>query len=439
MNPDLIKKRIQDLVAEQAELDDAAAAENRDLSDAERVTYEGLEAQINVAKSQLSRAQARAKAHAEAEAASVTAGRRSVPNAVAGGIEVGEEVAQSAPNHGFSNARQFFLAVMESSRRQELTHPGLRYLTAGSDEQSSVSDPYGGFLVPEAFMPDLLTIGVEMDPTAGTRNIPMAAPIVKIPARVDTDHSSSVTGGFTVYRRAETDTITASRGEISQVVLDAKPLMGVSYATEELISDSAVSFAALIEQAYRDEFLAKRIREKIAGTGAGEYLGVLNSPAAISVAKETGQTADTIVWENIIKMRSRCWGYNNAVWLYNHDALPQLMQLSMPIGTAGVAMWNTSGVSDRPDTLCGRPAYATEYCETVGDAGDIILVNWTQYLEGIYQPLQGDESMHVRFVNNERTFRFTMRCDAAPWWKLYLTPQNSTTTLSPIVTLAARA
>ena len=47
---------------------------------------------------------------------------------------------------------------------------------------------------------------------------------------------------------------------------------------------------------------------------------------AVSIAKESGQAADTIVSANVIKIAARCWGLNQAVWLANHDCRPQLYQ-----------------------------------------------------------------------------------------------------------------
>jgi HK97 family phage major capsid protein len=348
---------------------------------------------------------------------------------------------QSDPNKGFKSAREFFSLVMDASVSGHVSDDRLRFLaTAGSDEAGAYSDPYGGFLVPAGFYANLLSRAAETDPTIGrTTVIPMATPKVSIPARTDTTHTSSVSGGLVVYRRAETQTVSSSRMTVEQVELNAVPLMGLSYATEELLSDSAISFAALIEAGFRDEFASKILNEKINGTGAGQYEGVINSPCTLSVTAETGQDADSLVYENIIKMRSRCWGYQNAIWLYNHDCLPQLMQLVMTIGTSGVPMWQNSARESEPDMLLGRPAFPTEYCPTVGDAGDIILGNWSQYLEGTYQPLESAESLHVRFEYNERTFRFLMRNDGRCWWRTYLTPKKSSATLSPFVVLAARA
>ena len=99
------------------------------------------------------------------------------------------------------------------------------------------------------------------------------------------------------------------------------------------------------------------------------------------------------------------------------------------------ALFVQSLSEDIPNRILGRPVFFSESAETLGTAGDICLVNWSQYLEGLYQPLQSAESMHVRFVNHERAFKFWLRNAGAPWWRAALTPRESATTLSPIVTL----
>ena len=93
---------------------------------------------------------------------------------------------------------------------------------------------------------------------------------------------------------------------------------------------------------------------------------------------------------------------------------------------------------DVPDLLLGRPIIFTEYCQTLGSQGNLVLVDWSQYLEGTLQPLQSAESIHVRFLNHERAFKFWMMNAGAPWWRSPLTPKNSTKSLSPFVTLQAR-
>src|SRR5690606_4983645 len=103
-----------------------------------------------------------------------------------------------------------------------------------------------------------------------------------------------------------------------------------------------------------------------------------------------------------------------------------------------VTIYQASAREDRPDMLLGRPIFYSEHASPVGEEGDLLLVNWSQYLEGLYQPIQSAESVHVRFVNHERAFKFWLRNAGAPWWRAPLTPNQSAVTLSPIVTLETR-
>lgn len=344
---------------------------------------------------------------------------------------------------GFRNQREFLTTVMSaytSGRIDDRLRPLQVSNAAGSDEHSTQSDPYGGFFVPETMLPGYLRTEPEPDPMLGRlTNVPMDSPVVKVNARVDKDHSTSVSGGLTVSRRVETQAGTSSRMQSQQVKLEAHGLYGLSYASEELIADSPRTIAAILSQGFRDEFQSAIINERINGTGTGEFLGILNSDCLISVAKEGSQAADTITAANIINMRMRSWRYNNAVWLANPDTYDQLVSLHITGTNGDIFLFNPARGIDVPDTLLGRPVAFTEYAKTVGDQGDIILGTWSEYLEGTYQPLQGAESIHVRFLENERTFRFTMRNAGAPWWKVPLTPINGTNTLSPFVVLDERA
>lgn len=346
------------------------------------------------------------------------------------------------PAKGYKTPREFMCDVIEVG-----INPGrltdnerLRYMAVGSDEQRGNSDGVGGFLIPEAFSPDLLTVKAEDDFLgARTTKIPMKQPIVKIPARTDKDHTTSVSGGLTVTRKPETVAAGSSTMTLEQVVLSATNLFGLSYATEELLVDSPISFAAILAAGYSEQFAAQLLKERIRGTGVGEYQGVLNAPGTVSVAKENGQAAATILKENIDKMRARCWGYGKAVWLANYDCYPQLRSLVQAVGTGGVPVPYFTMDNDGNAYLDGRPLILTEFASTLGTVGDLILGNWSEYLEGIYQPMQSAESMHVRFVNHERTFKFWTRNAGSFWWKSALTPQNGANTLSPVVTLATRS
>jgi HK97 family phage major capsid protein len=88
--------------------------------------------------------------------------------------------------------------------------------------------------------------------------------------------------------------------------------------------------------------------------------------------------------------------------------------------------------------LLGRPVIPVEYCATLGTPGDIILADFSQYVAADKGAPQAASSIHVRFINDETTFRFVYRVDGQPAWKKALTPKNGTNTYSPFITLATR-
>lgn len=359
-----------------------------------------------------------------------------------------EDQWQKDPKLGYHSHRDFLMDVMSASRRDgKALSPQLKYLgslsaAAGSDEQNTLSDPHGGFLIPEGFMPGLKTLPVEADPTAGrVTAVPMTTPKVSFNARVDKNHSSSVSGGFTVSRTSETQAISASRQTYEQVKLDTEAMTGLAYASEQMLEASPISFAALIDASFRDEFASKMLDEKINGNGAAQAQGVITSDCTVSIAKETSQTAATINGKNIVKMRARCWRYGQAIWMANHDCYNTLCTAHLTMTNDDVPLFIPGNGVDVPDTLLGRPIFFTEYCPTVGTVGDIILGVWSEYLWGTFggnQPRRY-ESMHVRFVEHERAFKFVMYNDGKCWWRSALTPKKGANTLSPFVTLATRA
>jgi HK97 family phage major capsid protein len=140
----------------------------------------------------------------------------------------------------------------------------------------------------------------------------------------------------------------------------------------------------------------------------------------------------------VVNMRARCWRYPQAVWMANEDCYEQLATLSLGEGSAQSLLFLPSRDEETPDFLAGRPIFFSEYCESLGGQGDLILGVWSQYIEGTYQTGNGD-SMHVRFLEHERAFKFYLRNDGSPWWLSPLTPQNTSTTLSPFVVLQERS
>lgn len=422
---------------------EAVAKEDREPTEAEAKTLASNQAELDAIATKIKREEELA-AFAQTAAAVPVDGPGAGTSGPVDRIGNVKAAFEADPKKGFESPREFLMSVLKWSDTpaKECGDDRLKFLaTAGSDEQGGYSDPYGGFLVPIGFSPDLLRLTPEDDPIgARTTKVPMAVPRVEIPARVDKNHTTSVSGGLTVCRRSETQTQSASRMEMEKIALTAYSLFGLAYATEEILTDSPISFAALLEQGFRDQFTYHLINERLNGTGVGEMEGIMNSPSLVSVAKTANQAATTITGVNLVNMRSRVWRYSNAIWLANHDTLPQLIQANIANASGyPISIYHPSIADGEPDTLLGRPIFYSEYLQTLGTKGDILCTNWSEYLEGTYQALQSAESIHVRFVSHERTFKFWLRNGGKCWWRSALTTKNSSSTLSPFVSLDTRS
>src|SRR5512146_3010810 len=113
-------------------------------------------------------------------------------------------------------------------------------------------------------------------------------------------------------------------------------------------------------------------------------------------------------------------GLGNAVWLYNQDALPQL--LTMTLGTVPVFM-SPAGVSGAPyGSILGRPALPMEQCATFGNVGDIIFFDPRQYIAIDKSGIQTASSIHVHFTMDETCFRWVYRYDGQPAYVSAITP-----------------
>lgn len=307
----------------------------------------------------------------------------------------------------------------------------------------------GGFLVQQDFALDLLALMHELGDIIGrVRGIPISAQSngIKLPA---IDESSRVDGsrwgGVQAYWANEADTVTSTKPKFRELDMRLNKLFGIGYVTDELLADAA-ALESVLTQAFTEELTFKTEDAIVNGTGAGQPLGLLNSGAVVEIAKESGQAALTVVTANIINMFARLprRSGTKAVWLINQDIWPQLWQLTLGTGTAVVLLYRPPGVSgpnvNEPfGTLLGRPVLPVEYCATLGTAGDIILADLSQYLMIDKGGVSQASSMHVRFINDEMTFRFIFRVDGQPAWNKPVTPFKGTNTQSPFISLAVRA
>lgn len=342
----------------------------------------------------------------------------------------------------FENSADYFRTIWHNASN---TADRMTKLSKVRNAFSSTVPSEGGFLIPETLRSELLQVSLETSVVRSrARVIPMETLRVPFPAIDSTSNASSVFGGIVGYWTEEGAALTASSANFGRIVLDAKKLTAYTELPNELISDSAVSFQAFIDQMFPEALAWYEDIAFLKGSGVGEPLGALatTNPSVITVAAEAGQPASTIVWENIVKMFSRMLpsSLGRAVWIASIDTFPELATMALSVGTGGSAIWLNNGVTGPPMTILGRPVIFTEKSTgSIGTQGDISFVDFGFYLIGDRQVMSAMSSPHYKFGNDMTAYRIIERVDGRPWLQSAITPQNGGNTLSPFIQLATRS
>lgn len=323
--------------------------------------------------------------------------------------------------------------------------PGLLQIMAATGMSEAVPSE-GGYLVQTDFSTELLRLVHETGVLVGkTDRTPIGdnANGLKINAIDETTRvDGSRWGGVQAYWTAEAGSLTKSKPTFRQMELTLQKLTGLYYATDEQLKDTT-ALGNIVATAFAEEFGFKLDDAIVRGGGAGMPLGFLGHAGTVSVSKEAGQAAATILKENVEKMYSRMFASSLArsEWLINQDCWPQLFQLSQQVGIGGVPVFiPAGGLSVAPfGTLLGRPITPIEQCQTVGTVGDIMFVDLQGYKMIEKGGIEAASSIHVQFLTDETTFRFILRSDGQPKRNAPLTPFKGSATQSAFITLATRA
>jgi len=295
----------------------------------------------------------------------------------------------------------------------------------------------GGFLVESVLSREILGDVWETGKLAKLcRNIPISnASGLKIPAFAETSRATgSRLGGVTGYWKSEGAEKTSSKPTFRQMELTLKKLIGLCYASDELLED-AVALGNVIKQAFISELSFMTDDAIVNGTGVGQPLGILQSPSLVAV---TRNGAGTIATSDIFNIWSRCLNPTKAVWLVNSDILPTLFAMTLTVGTAGgvTTMIKEGELPGSPPlSMLGIPLIPIEQCQTLGTKGDIYLANLAEGYVLISKDLKVDVSIHVRFIYDESCFRFVLRIDGQPILSNAITPFKGSATKSHFVCL----
>lgn len=345
---------------------------------------------------------------------------------------------------GFKHLGDFAACVRAAAMRDDGAHG--RLMNAIGMGEGIGED--GGFLVPAEFRDAIMKLVEGEDSllsmcdtsttsrNAVTQNIDKTTPWG--------------TAGINVYWEGEGGGATAAGAKFEQTTLRLNKLFARVDVTDELLEDAPQLDNYLRVKA--PEVMTSTINLAIVqGGGVGKPLGFMNSGALVTVATETSQPADTIFHRNLVKMMGRMYSrsWPRSTWLMHQDVWAVLPLLSFSdvgkyastaTGTQVPIFIPPGALSASPyGTLLGRPIMVLEAMETIGDLGDIALVDLSQYRAVTKAGgARVDTSIHLKFDTDETVYRFIFRLAGAPWWSSTISPRDGSNTRSPFITLASR-
>lgn len=434
MNLALLKKEARETVKRMQDRLAAALKDNRDLTEDEETAQATDQAALDRQLANIEKVERLA-----AQAARI--GADPGGEGGDGGVTVlspGVPASAKAPldNGGFKNIAEFAHAVRAANPAAGSAFRVDDRLAAPTNVHMEEGDAAGSYLVPAEFRQEIVNLVfngddpvmemISPDPTSSNRVVGLGD-----------ETTPWGTSGVQASWRVEAEQMSPSRMALTQRETKLNELYGFVLATEELLED-APRVATLLTNKAAAAIRWKAADAFIYGDGVEKPLGYMTSNALITVAKEAGQAADTIVSANIAKMYSRMIMPTQASWLANSDILPQVMALQA--GATGPMLWQPNYVDSPGGTLLGRPIIFNEHSKTLGDKGDLTFINANGYEAFRKQSgVSFAESIHLYFDYNIRAFRWIFRIGGQPVLPAPVAPAQGITTKSHFVALGDRA
>jgi HK97 family phage major capsid protein len=343
---------------------------------------------------------------------------------------------------GFDSLAEFAVAVRNAhpSRGGIMdSRLAAMYATPSGQMQELGGSAGEGYMVPAEYRDQVSELVFdEPDLVADVAPEPTSRNAVEQPVDESTPWGAA---GIQAKWRREVEQMTPSKLATEGRFLQLHELYAFVTVTEELLQDAPLLNARLARGAARA--ISWAASDAIMwGTGVGQPLGWMQSGALVSVAKESGQAAATIVPANIVKMFSRLrpGAIARSRWYANSEILPQLM--SLQAGDSGPLLWTppATGFREAPGgILLGRPIVFSEHCKPLGTVGDLQLVDPSGYFAVMRRPgVQFAESMHLYFDYNLRAFRWTFRIGGMPFLSAPVDPAHGSTTKSFFTAIETR-
>jgi len=435
-----------------------AESAGRDLTQAESTKldalmaeFDGIERELKVVRAELTAAEAE-------EVNSTPMPRLAGPNRIA---TAGPNTRNAQPRPLIRNGRSYaemfgrptdtgtaFESLGDFARAVAMGNDARLIRNASGFPSTTTEGASAGYMVPDAFVRLLMDEALSAEVFRPRANV---IPITSGNAIISGFDSKDRTGGKRAglildWQAGEAKDLLKQKARATQYL--AKSCKGSIFAvvSSELLDD-APNFDAELGRAMVAALAGGLDLAFLSGTGAGQPLGYINGPSTITVAKESGQAANTVLLQNLAKMVGRLSpeSFARAVWFVHPTVVPVLYQMSYTVrnlaGTENVGGALVQPITIGPDgglRAFGLPMIVTDAVAPLSSLGDIVLCDPMRYNVALRQDVRLARDTSQYFSSDEVAFRLTIRLDGMPQDSGPTTLRDGTNTVSPCVVLQAR-
>jgi HK97 family phage major capsid protein len=370
-------------------------------------------------------------------------------------ITGGAPRVEADPKRGFSSFGDFAASVRKAESRMGFDDRLKIVAAAPTTFGNEAAGADGGFAVPPEFSQTIWTLSLGEDSLIPfCDNTPVRGNSMVFPKDETVPWG---TDGIRAYWQAEAGAGTPTKPALGTSTMRLHKLMALVPVTDELLEDTDALNAYIPTKA------AASIRWKtneaiLFGNGNGQPIGAMNSAAALTTAKDSGQATLTLSDSNIANMKRSLppGSRRSALWLLNNDVEGALLTLKnasgyplyVPFG-GGIAAIQQSpwdGSADASDDnepdgkLYGMPLYLSQHANTFSSLGDVLLLDLSYYrvITKNGEGIETATSMHLYFDADATAFRMLFRIDGMPKISKQISPAKGSNKMSPFVQLASR-
>ena len=300
-----------------------------------------------------------------------------------------------------------------------------------STGQNETTEADGGYLVEHRISNEIYKLAAQESvllPKCSQVEIGPNANGLKI-NQVDESTRSATTlfGGVRLYSPAEGVAKTAFKQAYSQVDISLGKLCAVNYLTDELLADR-VALQSMIKSDVGAAFAWVIDDDIINGTTNTDMIEIENHAATVqyTVAGDTPTAAELAGMYASMAPKSVA----RAEWFMSLAQYAAILPLE---STNGRPLVQENYTISPYGTLFGRPVNVIEQAGALGDDTSIMFLDLSQYLVIKKGGIEEASSIHVKFLEDETAFRWTMRMGGSPKIASTITLPD-TSVVSPFVT-----